>query len=433
MERRIGRNLLGQIDWITVGLFFLLVILGWLNIYAAVYDPDPVTHKSIFSLSINSGKQLMWIGLSLLIILFIILMDFKLYDTLAYVIYGASIASLVGVLLFGSEIYGSKSWFKIGGFTIQPAEFAKFATALAVAKFLDEHGKKTNQIQHFIIPLIIIAIPALLILKQGDAGSAMVFASFLIVFYREGLPQYIMVIGIWAVTMFVLTLVFQDKYFLELLLGIGVVGILTILVGDKKWKRIMAVLAITGLSVGMVWGTDYFVNKVLAEHQRARVKLLVNPELSKEEKRGIGYQTVQSKIAIGAGGLLGKGFLEGTQTKFDYVPKQSTDFIFCTIGEEHGWIGSLVVIGLFIAFLNRLIILSERQKSRFSRVYGYCVMVIIFFHFTINIGMTIGLFPVIGIPLPFFSYGGSSLWAFTILLFIMVKLDAHRKQLMVKF
>lgn len=433
MERRIGRNLLGQIDWITVGLFFLLVMLGWLNIYAAVYDPDPVTHKSIFSLSINSGKQLMWIGLSLVIILFIILIDFKLYDTLAYIIYGASIASLIGVLLFGSEIYGSKSWFKIGGFTIQPAEFAKFATALAVAKFLEENNKKTDKLKHFIIPLFIIAIPALLILKQGDAGSAMVFASFLIVFYREGLPQYIMVIGIWAVTMFALTLVFQDKYFVELLLGIGLAGILAILFGEKKWKKIAMVLVITGLSVGMVWGTDYFVSKVLAEHQRARVKLLVNPELSKEEKRGIGYQTVQSKIAIGAGGFLGKGFLEGTQTKFDYVPKQSTDFIFCTIGEEHGWIGSLVIIGLFVAFLNRLIVLSERQKSRFSRVYGYCVMVIIFFHFTINIGMTIGLFPVIGIPLPFFSYGGSSLWAFTILLFIMVKLDAHRKQLLVKF
>lgn len=430
---RIGRGVLKQVDWITVGMYFLLVLMGWLNIYAAVYDPDPLTHKSIFSLSINSGKQLLWIGLSLILIFVLVLVDFKLYSTLAYVIYGASILSLLMVLFVGTEIYGSKSWFRIGNFSIQPAEFAKFATALAIAKFLNETSAKTTKLKQFIIPFIIIAIPAILINKQGDTGSAMVFAAFLIVFYREGLPQFIMVIGIWVVSLFVLTLVFQDKYLIELLLCIAAVGIIAILVGEKKWKKIALSLAITGLSAGLIWGTNYFVNEVLADHQRARVKLLVNPELSKEEKRGIGYQTVQSKIAIGAGGFAGKGFLEGTQTKFDYVPKQSTDFIFCTVGEEHGWIGSLVMIGLFLAFLNRLIILAERQKSRFSRVYGYCVMAVIFFHFTINIGMTIGLFPVIGIPLPFFSYGGSSLWAFTILLFIMVKLDAHRKQLLVKF
>lgn len=425
---RIGRGLLQQVDWVIVGMYFLLVLMGWLNIYAAVYDPDPLTHKSIFSLSINSGKQLLWIGLSLVLIFVLILVDFKLYNTLAYFIYGASILSLLAVLFVGTEIYGSKSWFKIGNFSIQPAEFAKFATALAIAKFMNEASVKTTKLKQFIIPFIIIAIPAVLINEQGDTGSAMVFAAFLIVFYREGLPQFIMVIGIWVVGLFVLTLVFQDKYLVELLLCIAAVGIIAILLGEKKWKQITLALAITGLSVGLVWGTNYFVNEVLAEHQRARVKLLVNPELSKAEKRGIGYQTVQSKIAIGAGGFMGKGFLEGTQTKFDYVPKQSTDFIFCTVGEEHGWIGSLVMIGLFIAFLNRLILLAERQKARFSRVYGYCVMAVIFFHFTINIGMTIGLFPVIGIPLPFFSYGGSSLWAFTILLFIMVKLDAHRKQ-----
>lgn len=430
---RIGKGLFKQVDWVVIGMYFLLVLMGWLNIYAAVYDPDPVTHKSIFSLSINSGKQLLWIGLSLLLILTLMLVDFKLYSKLAYFIYGASILSLLGVLFLGVEIYGSKSWFRIGSFSIQPAEFAKFATALAIAKFLNEASAKTTQLKHFIIPLIIIAIPAMLINKQGDTGSAMVFAAFLIVFYREGLPQYIMVIGIWVLSLFVLTLVFQDKYLVELLLCIGAVGIIAILIGKKKWKPITLALLITGLSVFLVWGTNYFVNDVLADHQRARVKLLVNPELSKAEKQGIGYQTVQSKIAIGAGGFMGKGFLEGTQTKFDYVPKQSTDFIFCTIGEEHGWLGSLVMIGLFIAFLNRLIILAERQKSRFSRVYGYCVMAVMFFHFTINIGMTIGLFPVIGIPLPFFSYGGSSLWAFTVLLFIMVKLDAHRKQLLVKF
>ncbi len=430
---RIGRGLLNQIDWITVGLYFLLVLMGWLNIYAAVYDPDPATHKSIFSLSINSGKQLLWIGLSVFLILMMLLIDFKLYNTLAYFIYGASMLALLGVLFLGTEIYGSKSWFRIGSFSIQPAEFAKFATALAIARFLDEPNKRTTQIKHFIIPFLLIALPAFLIHEQGDDGSAMVFAAFLLVFYREGLPQFIMVTGVWIVSMFVLTLVFQDKNLVELLIAIGVVGAVAVAIGEKKWKRITLVLAITVASVGIIWGTNYFVNHVLADHQRARVKLLVNPDLSKAEKRGIGYQTVQSKIAIGAGGFFGKGFLEGTQTKFDYVPKQSTDFIFCTIGEEHGWVGSLVMIGLFLAFLNRLIILAERQKSRFSRVYGYCVMAIMFFHFTINIGMTIGLFPVIGIPLPFFSYGGSSLWAFTILLFIMVKLDAHRKQLLVKF
>jgi rod shape determining protein RodA len=437
MEReRFTRNIFSQIDWFTISLYFLMVFIGWINIYAAIYDPDPLTHKSIFSLSSNSGRQFLWIMLSMVIILFIMLMDFRFYDTFAYPIFGATILLLLAVLLFGTEIYGSKSWFKIGSFSIQPAEFAKVGTALAVARFLGETNKKTERLIDFILPFFIIIIPALLIIKQGDTGSALVFSSFLLVFYREGFPQQLVVIGLIIVVLFILTLIFQEKYLLELILSITALGLVFIFAGKRKWQRVLIITILTLVSVGLILSVNFLVNK-LEPHQRERVqiiaKLMSNTELTKDEKRGIAYQTEQSKIAISAGGFTGKGFLEGTQTKFDYVPKQSTDFIFCTIGEEHGWLGSLLMIGLFIAFLNRLIILAERQKSRFSRIYGYTVMSIFLFHFTINIGMTIGLFPVIGIPLPFFSYGGSSLWGFTILLFVMIKLDAHRKQLIVRY
>lgn len=436
MEReRIGRNLFNQIDWITVGLYFLMVTIGWVNIYAAIYDPDPLTQKGIFDLTSNSGKQFLWIMLSMILIFFILFIDFRFYDTFAYVIYGATIVLLIAVLAFGTEIYGSKSWFKIGNFSIQPAEFAKVGAALAVARFLGRNNRKTEKLTDYIVPFIFIAIPALLINKQGDTGSALVFSSFLLVFYREGFPQNLIIVGICAVTLFVLTLILQEKYFIELLIGIVALGFLFIFLGKKKWQRILLITLFTFSSISIVLSVKFLVSK-LEPHQRERVnitaKLLSNTELTKEEKRGIAYQTEQSKIAISAGGFSGKGFLEGTQTKFDYVPKQSTDFIFCTIGEEHGWLGSLLMIGIFIIFLNRLILLSERQKARFSRIYGYSVVAIMLFHFTINIGMTIGIFPVIGIPLPFFSYGGSSLWAFTILLFVMIKLDAHRKQLIVR-
>lgn len=277
---------------------------------------------------------------------------------------------------------------------------------------------------NLITVLVLIAIPTVLTLMQGDTGSALVFASLSIMLYREGLPGQILALGLLAGALLVLTLFFK-AYILELMAGIAGCGLIYILLFNRrKWKDIITTVLFTGLAIGIVFSVDFFVYKVLKPHQQKRIEVLINPDI---DAKGIGWQVNQSKIAIGSGGLLGKGFLEGTQTKFNFVPDQSTDFIFCTIGEERGWLGSLLLISLFVVLLNRLLLVAERQKSRFSRVYAYGAASILFFHFTVNIGMTIGLFPVIGIPLPFFSYGGSSLWSFTLLLFVLLKLDMHRK------
>ena len=276
----------------------------------------------------------------------------------------------------------------------------------------------------FMIACIII-IPPLLIIVQGDTGTALVFGGFVIVLYREGLNPSIIVIGLLAIALFVLTLIFEQT---TLMIAIGVLGILIILIGKKKWQRIVTVAGML-IVLGVVWSVDYFVNDILKPHQQNRIKALINPEA---DPLGYGWNVTQSKIAIGSGGLLGKGYLQGTQTKFDFVPEQSTDFIFCTLGEEQGWLGTSTVIFLFVFLLVRLVRIAERQKETFARVYGYSVASIIFIHFLVNVGMTIGLFPVIGIPLPLFSYGGSSLWAFTILIFILLKVDAHRMQVLVR-
>jgi rod shape determining protein RodA len=413
----------GKLDVVSVLLFILMVTLGWLNIFAAVYD-DTVK-QSIWDLSLNSGRQLMFIAASLIIILVIVILDMRFYETFAYLFYGLILIFLILVPIIGKEVGGNKAWIGIGSFGVQPSEFAKFITALAVAKFMDTVGFKIDNLRNQAILFALIGLPMVLILLQKDTGTALVFTSFVLVFYREGMSPFLIIIGLCAAFIFILTLLVPNQLYLH---G-AILVILTALIvfGKKNVKRI-AVLVIGAIIIsGVIESVDYIITDVLKPHQQNRIKALINPDA---DPLGFGWNVTQSKIAIGSGGFSGKGFLQGTQTKFDFVPEQSTDFIFCTIGEEHGWIGSLTVIGLFVIFLLRIMFIAERQKSKFARAYGYAVVCIFFFHFAVNIGMTIGLFPVIGIPLPFFSYGGSSLWGFTILLFILLKLDASRSQML---
>ena len=416
-------NITHKIDWVAVLIYGAIVFLGWLNIYAVTYDENADT--SIFSLDLNSGRQLVFIGGSVIIICAILIIDRQFYETFAYIIYGLLILLLMLVPLIGKEVGGNRAWLGIGSFGVQPSEFAKFATALVVAKTIGSIGFKIDNLKNQMILFALIGAPMLLILLQKDTGTALVFSVFVLVFFREGMSPFLIIIGLACAAIFVLTLLVDNQYYLHI--GIGVLLVLAILMGRKKFKRI-ALLSVGALTiVMMIESVDYIVTNVLKPHQQNRIKALINPDA---DPLGFGWNVTQSKIAIGSGGFLGKGFLEGTQTKFDFVPEQSTDFIFCTIGEEHGWIGSLFTIALFMLLLLRILFLAERQKNKFARVYGYSVACILFFHFAVNIGMTIGLFPVIGIPLPFFSYGGSSLWGFTILLFIFLKLDAHRMQVL---
>ncbi|MBO0930569.1 rod shape-determining protein RodA [Fibrella aquatilis] len=410
-----------NIDTLTVVLYLGCVLMGWLNVYAAVYSPEEQTH--LFDMSTNAGKQLLWIGTSVLLIICVLVIDHKFYDTFAFVFYLFMIGMLLLVMVFGSNINGSRSWFKFGGFSLQPAEFAKVATSLALAKYLDQPGINLTKQKDLLWVGGIIGLPALLIILSNETGSTLVFSSFVIMLYREGLPGWIPLTGITLAVLLILALIVPFKF---LFAGIAVLCIVVILLLPRYNRNVRNMVGIGLIGVAMMvtaTGVDFFVNKVLQPHQRNRIKVLIDPNV---DPLGVGWNVTQAKIAIGSGRLDGKGFLEGTQTKFDFVPEQSTDFIFCTIGEEHGFIGSMVVIMLFMALLSRIVILAEKQRSKFARVYGYCVAGIIFFHVMVNIGMTIGLMPVIGIPLPFFSYGGSSLWSFTILLFIFLKLDSRR-------
>jgi rod shape determining protein RodA len=427
-----------DIDWLTVLIYGVLVLAGWLNIFAAVYDVE--THPNIFDFSINSGKQLVWIGTAFILIILIMAIDFKFYSAFAYIIYGLMILLLIATIFVGAEIKGSHSWIKVGGFSVQPAEFAKFATALALANYLGRINVKFEKFQTKIVCAAIIGLPCIIILLQNETGTVLVFSAFILVLYREGLSPVVLILGLASVSVFILSLAMDQN---NLLIGIAILTtlILSYLLyklftgiakkrTDKVRPQVTRMLVIVGGAIvisAVVLSVNYFVENVLQAHQRKRIKILFNPDA---DPLGAGYNVTQSKIAIGSGEFVGKGFLQGTQTKFDFVPEQSTDFIFCTIGEEHGWLGCSMVITLYVVFLLRIIFLAERQKDKFARIYGYSVACIIFFHFTINIGMTIGLFPVIGIPLPFFSYGGSSLWSFTILLFVFLKLDAHRKQML---
>ncbi|WP_018476701.1 rod shape-determining protein RodA [Pontibacter roseus] len=424
-SRRTSHSVLGNLDWVTVLIYFVLVALGWMNIYAVVYSPDNVVN--IFSFDINSGKQLLWIGTGVILMIVLLVVDYKVYEHLAYPIYGAIILLLLFTLAVANPVAGSRSWLDLGGgIRLQPAELAKFATALAISKFLSQVSLRQQKMKDQMVLAAITFLPAVIIILQNETGSALVFGAFILAFFREGMSPLILIIGGTAAAIFILTLLIPKLY---LLIGIAAVMGLAMFLDYRLMRRFKTMIALFVLVVGMVFSVDYFVNDILQPHQQNRIKALINPEA---DPLGYGWNVTQSKIAIGSGGFWGKGFLEGTQTKFDFVPEQSTDFIFCTIGEEHGWVGSTILIGLFMLLLLRIVHIAERQKSVFGRTYGYCVVSVIFFHFVINVGMTIGLAPVVGIPLPFFSYGGSSLWSFTILLFILLAIDANRNRELVR-
>lgn len=464
-------NVWANIDWITVILYLAMMFIGWLNIYAAVYNED---HKSILDFSQQYGKQLIWIIAAIFIAMLMINTDSKFFVTFAFPIYVLVILVLLAVLLVGSEVKGARSWIQIGNFSIQPSEFMKMATSLALAKYISSYNFKMHSYKSLLTMAAILFIPVGLIFLQNDTGSAIVFGVFLLVLYREGLNGLVLFFTFLIGLVFILTMVFDPyitiiiltvaaflinylmrKKLKRTLIGLGIFASIYLILwlinyflqGTVNPVYFLVIAAIISSSFFFLWAislhkrslailvgiylgsvlfavsVDYVFHNIMEQHQRDRINELLGIQ---SDILGAGYNVNQSKIAIGSGGLFGKGFLQGTQTKYDFVPEQSTDFIFCTVGEEWGFLGTTVVIGLFMALIMRLIYLAERSHSRFSRVYGYCVAVILFFHFAVNIGMTIGLAPVIGIPLPFFSYGGSSLWSFTLLLFVFVRLDASR-------
>ncbi len=414
-----------NLDWLTVFLYFILITLGWFNIYASVYDP--VQDLSILDFSLDSGKQVLWIGTSLILIIIILLLDFRIYESVAPLLYGIFIILLIAVVIVGKETNGAKAWFQFGAFRFQPSELTKFATALLLARYVSTNSVKLSEFKSQMTSFVIMLFPVCLIMLQPDLGSALIFFSFLIPIFREGLPPLYLIVGLSIVVIGTLTIVLSIS---TIAIILGSVGLVWVLLTSKSVKNILLTLVMIGASIGFASGFEYAFNNLVPKYQRDRILIVFYPDML--DQQGAGYNLNQSKIAIGSGGFSGKGFLDGTQTKFDFVPAQSTDFIFSTLAEEHGWLGSSFIIALFIALMMRIVFIAERQKSQFARVYGYSIAGIIFFHFTINIAMTIGLFPVVGIPLPFFSYGGSSLWSFTIMLFVLLKIDMHRAQVLMR-
>jgi len=399
-------------------LYILLTLIGWVAVYSAVYNE---AHQSMFDLSQNYGKQMLWIGTSYLIMAILLALDFRIFEGISPFVYIGALALGVGVALFGREVNGAKAWFEIGSFRLQPAEFMKFATCLMVAYYFSNTDVNIQKNKTKLAIAAIILLPIAIIILQKDTGSALVYFSFIFVLYREGLPiAYLLYSGL-AILVVVMTLLLN-----EWVVAVGIVSIATLytLLSRKIKPAILKALLIAIPAIILVFSVDYAFDNILQEHQRQRINVLLGKV---EDFRGAGYNVHQSLIAIGSGGFWGKGFLQGTQTKFDFVPEQSTDFIFCTIGEEYGFVGSFILLLIFSVLLIRILMVAERQSSRFARVYGYGVASILFFHVFVNIGMTIGLLPVIGIPLPFISYGGSSLWSFTILLGILIRLDSGRK------
>ncbi|MDR2131299.1 MAG: rod shape-determining protein RodA [Odoribacteraceae bacterium] len=469
MSRR--ASIAANLDWLSIFLYVVLVFMGWASVYATGHEEG---QEGIFNFTKEYGKQLCWILAAFVLGFLILLVDTKFFTAFSLVIYGSAMLLLLGVLFFGKEVNASRSWFEIGSIRVQPSEFAKFATALALARVMSRHEFKVMRFGNLLLLGLLLAIPAGLIKLQNDTGSAMVYGAFLLVFFREGLHGSILLLCFLAVALFILSIVSapftvlcviivitlvatcyyrnarealsffaalvacflllhlgnllldapfeRDKVLLAAYLLCSVASLFFIF--SKRLKRLAVLLLLSWLCVGYTVSVDRIFDSLLP-HQQHRINILLGIE---EETRKNGYHVMQSKIAIGSGGLTGKGFLQGTQIKYNFVPAKSTDFIFCAVGEEWGFVGSTVVILLFMTFILRVIYLAERQRSRFSRVYGYCVASILFFHVAVNIGMTIGLVPVIGIPLPFFSYGGSSLWAFSILIFIFLRLDANRLQ-----
>lgn len=449
-----------------------MVFAGWINIYSAIYNDE---FSSIFDISQSYGKQLLWIVFSLIIAFFILVVDSKFYVTFAYLIYVFFILLLIIVLVVGKEVNGAKSWFEVGSFRLQPAEFAKLGSSLAIAKLLSSYNFSFNDLKHKLAVVAILLIPVTLIILQNDTGSALVYFVFIIPLFREGMSGLILFFVVYFTILFISSLLLSPLIILiamivlallatlfirrnwsEILKGLAIlvaysllIWIVTLLFNQnsstvyyvllrssifttitiilvsffKKLPQVSLVCSVFLISILFNFAVDFAFNNILESHQQDRINNLLGIE---SDPLGAGYNVNQSKIAIGSGGFLGKGFLRGTQTKYDFVPEQSTDFIFCTVGEEWGFLGTTVIVAAFILLFLRLIFLAERQRSVFSRVFGYCVVAILFFHFTVNVGMTIGLAPVIGIPLPFFSYGGSSLWFFTILLFVFLRLDSSR-------
>lgn len=426
------RNIFDDIDWVLVLIYLALVVFGWMSIYAATFDES---HRSAFDMTQNHGKQMVWFGLSLILIIGILLIDKQFFETFSYVIYGFAILLLVSVLVFGTEIKGAQSWFVIGPVSFQPSELAKYGTALALAKFLSNSANRLDSNKKLLYAFGIILTPVLFIMLQPDVGSTLVFAALMIVLYRQGLSGWLFVSAFAAIFIFVIALfmkrinvplwgdyMLHGNHILITIMILTSAGFMYLL---RKMKGSFVVIgAVTLLALGYYFSVDYVFDNVLKPHHQNRINELLGIV---SDPLGAGYNVHQSKIAIGSGGFSGKGFLQGTQTKFHFVPEQSTDFIFCTVGEEWGFLGSLILISLFVFLIGRIIWMADKQRSMFTKIYGYCVASILFLHFTINIAMTIGLAPVIGIPLPFFSYGGSSLWSFTVLLFTYIKLDSERK------
>lgn len=472
-----------SVDWITIALYIVLVVIGAISIYAASYDFD---NASIFDFNEFSGKQFTWIILSLVIGCVILLVDYRVYEAYAYPIYGIMILLLIVTIFIAPDIKGSRSWLVFGPVSLQPAEFGKCATALALAKLFSSYNFTLNKKSgNYMRALIIIFVPIILILMQRETGSALVYTSLIFVLYREGMSGLVLFSMLCVITYFVVAVKFTEPIILGMQAGEFSVFVMIIIIfslfllfycrdiiiarnvilGFLVCGLIMAILSLCGVNInglicfcvmiiggciytaiGMLhhrfrkflvtigfvissviflFSVNYVFTNVLEPHQQMRIKVALGIE---DDLRGAGYNVNQSKIAIGSGGLIGKGFLNGTQTKLKYVPEQHTDFIFCTIGEEEGFAGSVTVLALFLALILRLIVIAERQRTAFGRVYGYCVVSFLIFHLCINIGMVIGLCPVIGIPLPFFSYGGSALWGFTFLLFILLRIDASRKE-----
>lgn len=474
MKRNV--NIWKSLDKASILVFLLMLIIGWFNIYAAVYNEE---HTRIIDFSQRYGKQFIWIIATIIIAVFVVVTDSRFYFFFGYFIYGGLILLLLLVLVFGKDVNGARSWFEFGTLSLQPSEFAKFGTALALAAYLNSKKLELKRYRVFSVASGIIILPALLIAVQPDMGSALVYFSLFIVLFREGLSSYFFISGIIMLILFFFTLIFNSLYITVALIaaafilawivtrnwklcleGAGILLLIsfviyiinswiikslsdgrillisTIISGviytvyfySKKAVSLLMIYVFLAGSLLFVNSVDFGLNKLMKPHQKERVEILLG---IKSDPHGTGYNVNQSIISIGSGGFTGKGYLKGTQTKFKFVPAQSTDFIFCTIGEEWGFLGSFAVIGLYVILLLRLVILAERQRSAFSRIYGYSVVSILFTHFFINIGMAIGLVPVIGIPLPFLSYGGSSLWGFTILLFVFLRLDASRTEYLV--
>ena len=414
-----NQSVSSNLDWISVIIYIILVIMGWLNIYSSSLSTT-ADDTSLFDFSQIYGKQMMFIFFTIPLIFIVLSVEGKFYEKYSSIIFGVALVLLAGLFIFGKTIAGQRCWYAIGGFTIQPSEFAKAATALALAKFLSDVQINLKVVRSQIQALIIILLPIILILPQPDPGSALIYSIFIIVLYREGLPSWYVWTGFLAILLFVLALIFEPW-------AVALMALFTIVMVYYRSRisnrNIVASAIIFVLVSGFVFSVDYVFDHVFKQHHRDRFNILLGKEV---DMKGIGYNTNQSEIAIGSGGFFGKGFLEGTQTKGGFVPEQHTDYIFTTVGEEWGFFGSLIVISLFIGLIFRVIYLSERQKTKFSRVYGYCVAGILFIHFFVNIAMVLGIFPTIGVPLPFFSYGGSGLWGFTILLFIFLKMDANK-------